>query len=62
MSDLIDRFVDYLITENCEGCKQCEPRLSTRWSNGVICAAEGEAKWLLDMAERFKEVQNERSD
>jgi len=51
--NLIDRFVEYLIIENCEGCKLCEPRLSSDWSN-VVCMNEGETKWLMHMAENFK--------
>lgn len=53
-SDLIDSFVDYLIQETCQGCKDCEPRLSPEWSPDVVCLHEGYAKWLMDCARRFK--------
>ena len=60
VSNIIDKFVDFLITENCEGCGECEPRLSEAWSN-VCCVEAGKAKWLLEQANRFKEmVKNER--
>lgn len=50
---LIDKFTNFLIRENCEGCKECDPRFDVRFFD-VICCEEGRAKWLLEMAERFK--------
>lgn len=50
----IDNFVSFLIRENCGGCKECEPRLSTDWMPNFACVEEGRAKWLLDMAEKYK--------
>jgi len=50
----IDNFVSFLIRENCEGCKKCEPRLSTDWNPNFACVEEGRAKWLLAMAEKYK--------
>lgn len=53
--DEIDRFVDFLISENCEGCKECEPRFEGEWRPHFACVEEGRAKWLLEMAKRYKE-------
>lgn len=50
----IDNFVSFLIRENCEGCKECEPRLSADWKPKFACVEEGRAKWLLSMAEKYK--------
>ena len=50
----IDNFVSFLIRENCDGCKECEPRLSTDGVANVVCVEEGRAKWLLHMAEKYK--------
>ena len=54
MNEIIDKFVDFLIRENCQGCTECEPRLDPDWSPSLACCEEGWAKWLLDCAERFK--------
>lgn len=62
-SGLIDKFVCFLIRENCGGCNECDPRFDTRFFPEVsACCEEGRAKWFLEMAERFKadkEIQNE---
>ena len=50
----IDNFVSFLIRENCEGCKECEPRLSADWKPKFACVEEGRAKWLLSMANKYK--------
>ena len=50
----IDDFVSFLIRENCEGCEECEPRLSSDWKPNFACVEEGRAKWLLAMAEKYK--------
>lgn len=50
----IDYFVEYLIKELCEGCTECEPRLSNKWTD-VVCVTQGRVKWLLEMKERFKD-------
>lgn len=50
----IDNFVEYLIKELCEGCIECEPRLSRQWPSEVVCITEGQIKWLLEMKERYK--------
>lgn len=56
----IDKFVDFLIRENCEGCQECEPKLSNAFypkvvcAENVVCVEEGRAKWLLKMAEKYK--------
>lgn len=55
----IDNFVSFLIRENCEGCKECEPRLSTDGGGNVVCMEEGRAKWLLYMAEKYKTERKE---
>lgn len=55
----IDNFVDFLITENCEGCTECDPRLED-----FACCEAGRAKWFLKMAEKFKSevrIRNDRS-
>lgn len=52
---IIDRFVNFLIAENCEGCKECEPRLSCEWKQGFACKEEGQAKWFMEMGKLFKE-------
>ena len=49
----IDDFVEYLIREICEGCTECEPRLSNQWSD-VICATQGQVKWLQQMRDQYK--------
>lgn len=54
----IDKFVEYLILELCQGCTECEPRLSDDWTD-VVCLNQGKAKWLMEMAERFIEKQEE---
>lgn len=54
MNEIIDKFVDLLITELCEGCTECEPRLDPDWKPNFVCCTEGKIKWLLDCAERFK--------
>ena len=51
---IIDRFVEFLIKENCQDCTECEPRLDSDFYPGMVCLHEGEAKWMLDCAERFK--------
>ena len=56
---VIDRFVEFLIKENCEDCKECEPRLDSDFYPGMVCLHEGEAKWFLDCAERFKQTMNQ---
>ena len=56
-ADVIDQFVDYLIKENCEGCTECEPRASADWKPNFACCEEGRAKWFMEMAKRFKEMQ-----
>lgn len=55
-AELIDRFVCFLIVENCEGCTECEPRLSPDWSPDLVCCEEGRAKWFMKMAARFKQI------
>lgn len=51
--DIIDKFVEFLINANCNGCKLCEPRLSKQWQK-TVCVEEGRAKWFLQMAAEFK--------
>lgn len=53
--ELIDRFVDFLIKENCSGCDLCEPRLSNKWNPDIVCLNQGEANFFVDVARRFKE-------
>ena len=48
----IDDFVEYLIKEICEGCTECEPRLSNQWSD-VICVTQGQVKWLYQMKAQY---------
>lgn len=58
----IDNFVSFLIRENCEGCKECEPRLSADWKPKFACVEEGRAKWLLSMAEKYKAESEWKND
>lgn len=51
--ELIDRFVDFLIEENCEGCTECDPKLSEDCA-AVFCCEQGRANWLMSMGEVFK--------
>lgn len=53
IENMLDRFVDFIIIENCQGCKECEPRLSEQWSN-VVCVDKGFANWIMHEAEIFK--------
>ena len=43
--DLIMQFVNYLISETCQGCTECDP-LSNEKQNAV-CVCEGECKWYV---------------
>lgn len=54
IDEAIDRFVEFLIRETCCGCKECEPRLSTKFNPEIVCVEEGNIKWLLEMAKKFK--------
>lgn len=59
--DEIDKFVAYLIAEECEGCTLCEPRLEGYFLKGaeggvVCCVSEGRIKKLLELAEEFKKA------
>lgn len=56
----LDRFVEFLIKELCEGCTECEPKLSTAFQPDIACCVEGEIKWLLDAKKRFLEGKNEK--
>ena len=58
--DEIDEFVDFLITETCEGCRECEPRSNCEFP--IACVEEGRAKWLLAMAKRWKERNGRTND
>ncbi len=49
----IDEFVNYLIKEMCEGCEECEPKLSAAFKPNFACCTEGRVKWLLDVKEEF---------
>lgn len=59
-SEQIDRFVEFLIRETCCGCKECEPRLSTKFNPEIVCVEEGHVKWLLEMAIKFKEESKDK--
>lgn len=50
----LDKFVDFLIKEMCEGCEECEPKLSSEFKPNFACCTEGQVKWLLDMKKRFQ--------
>ena len=60
MNEIIDKFVDFLITELCEGCTECEPRLDPDWKPNFACVEEGRAKWLINMAEKWKAERNNK--
>lgn len=49
--DLIMQFVNYLISETCQGCTECNP-LSNEKQN-VVCVCEGECKWYVQKAKEF---------
>lgn len=49
----IDKFVEYLISELCQGCTECEPRLSDEW-NETVCLHQNDAKWMMEMAKNFQ--------
>lgn len=52
----IDLFVNFVISEMCQGCTECEPRLPEGWMDqGLACTIEGKAKWLMALAKEFKE-------
>ena len=48
----IDGFVDFLISENCAGCQECDPKKPL--PSGVVCMEQGFAKFVLDTAEEYK--------
>lgn len=55
----IDNFVAFLISNICEGCKQCNPMLpSEMMPDNLVCVEEGRAKWLLAMAREYKKEVN----
>ena len=54
----IDRFVEYLISELCQGCTECEPRLSDEW-NETVCLHQNDAKWMMEMAKNFQKEANQ---
>ena len=54
----LDRFVNYIIAEKCEGCTECEPRLSSAWKPNFACCIEGEAKWLIERAKEYAQKEN----
>lgn len=55
MMEIIDKFVVFLMRERCAGCDECEPLLPEQWQKECLCCCEeGFAKWLLEMAEEFK--------
>ena len=60
--DTVDRFVEHLIRELCEGCTECEPRLPAAIGQpqGFACCTEGKVKWLMSQAERFKGETNDK--
>lgn len=52
--DLLNDFVNFLTSELCEDCKECEPRLSPEWMpKGLACKTEGEVKWLISKKDEF---------
>jgi len=63
--DEIDKFVAYLIAEECEGCTLCEPRLEGSFVKGVenvACVSEGRIKKLLELAEEFKKARENNGE
>lgn len=62
MDEVIDRFVAFLIKENCQGCTECEPRINPDFFPGHACKCEGEAKWFMAMASEFKEKEHGRTN
>lgn len=53
----IDKFVAYLIAEECEGCDLCEPRLEG-FREGVACVSQGRVSWFLKKAEEYKKARD----
>lgn len=51
---VIDEFLELLISETCEDCKECEPRLSTDWMPKFACCEEGYVKFYMKLAEQLK--------
>ena len=52
--DIIDDFVDFLITEQCQGCTECEPRLPSKWKPGFACCIQGIAKDFMEQGKQYK--------
>lgn len=44
-------FVRFLISEECEGCTECDPSASS--SSSLGCYVEGRAKWYLCKIDEF---------
>ena len=61
--DEIDLFVEFLIRENCDGCHECEPRLTMYQAvkGGLICCEQGRTQWFLKMAEEFKKQRRQNN-
>jgi len=54
----IDEFLDLLISETCENCRICEPRLSAEFNPRIACSDEGYVKWYIKLANQLKEVKS----
>jgi hypothetical protein len=50
---VIDNFVGFLVSENCGGRNECNPKNPTA---DIACAEQGYVAWLTDEAERFKDI------
>ena len=48
---LINEFVNYLISEKCEGCPLCIPL--SKGKQSVVCREQGFANWLVEQSDNF---------
>lgn len=49
--NIIMDFAKYLISENCQGCNECDPLSDERQE--VVCLHQGDAKWYVQKAKEF---------
>lgn len=48
---LLMKFVHFLISEECEGCSECDPLSEDKCP--VACYVEGRAKWYVNEVKEF---------
>lgn len=49
--ELLMKFVHFLISENCQGCNECDPLSDERQE--VVCLHQGDAKWYVQEVKEF---------